>query len=154
MKHFLIALSALTLTACGFTPLYATGAGAGNISVEEIDGRAGYTLRKELMQRLAIGLPGIDEPASLSVTLDNELERLALQADEAAARTDFVARADYVLFLDGEPITGTVQATTSYQVPDSPFADIPAQTDAQNRAMSLLAARLVDDLRLKTSKRP
>ncbi|MEL6831035.1 MAG: hypothetical protein AAFO63_12965 [Pseudomonadota bacterium] len=153
MKQLFAALSLLMLTACGFTPLYAAGAGGGNIAVEEIDGRSGYTLRKELLQRLVIGLPGLNEPASLNVTLDSELDRLALQPDESAARTDFKSRADYVLFYEGEAITGSVEATTSYQVPEAPFADIPAQTDAQNRAMALLAARLVDDLRIKTANR-
>jgi len=122
--------------------------------VEEIDGRAGYTLRKDLMQRLAIGLPGVDEAGTLNVTLETEVRRLALRPDESAARTDYVARADYVLFLEGEAITGSVEATTSYQVPDSPFADIPAQTDAQERAMSLLSTRIVDDLQFKTRDLP
>ena len=153
MRQILAALSILALSACGFTPLYATGAGTGNISVEQIDGRAGYVLRKDLLQRLAIGLPGVDESASLNVTLETEIDRLALRPDESAARTDFVARAEYILFLEGEAVTGRVEATTSYQVPDEPFADIPAQTDAEERAMSLLAARIVDDLRFKTSDR-
>lgn len=154
MRHFLVAALSFFLAACGFTPLYATGSGAGDITVEEIDGRAGFALRKALLQRLAIGVPGIDEAAQLTVDLSTDFERLTLQPDESAARTDVTARAQYVLNMGDRVISGRVRSTTSYQAPDQPFADIPAQVDAEERAMTLLAQRIVDDLRLKAATMP
>ena len=151
MKTLLAACLALTLAACGFTPLYATGAGAGNINVEQIDGRAGHALRKALLQELAPGLPGLDGPATLTIDLNERLGRLALQPDEAATRTDIIVNADYVPAYNDTAIAGRSSAETSFLVPDAPFSDIAAQVDATDRAMLLLARRIADDLRIKTA---
>ena len=148
MRQFAIALLALTLTACGFTPLYANGGSAGNINIETIDGRAGHSLRKALLQELGPGLPGLEGPASLSIVLDDRIARLALQPDEAATRTDIIVSADYVLAYDGGAISGTSGAETSFLVPDAPFSDITSQIDATDRAMLVLARRIADDLRI------
>jgi len=149
MRQFVIALLALTLSACGFTPLYAGGAGDGNINIATIEGRAGHALRKALLQELAPGLPGLDAPADLNIILDERLGRLALQPDEAATRTDIIVSAEYVLSFEGNAISGTTAAETSFLVPDAPFSDIAAQIDATDRAMLLLARRIADDLRIK-----
>ena len=81
----LIALLAIALvTACGFRPVYATGANAnysGPISVEPIDGRSGYMLRQALQQELAIGLPGVTGSATLTVNLTENLTRLAFKRE-------------------------------------------------------------------------
>lgn len=149
MKQFAIALLALTLAACGFTPLYAGGAAGGNIQIDQIDGRAGQALRKALLMELAPGLPGLEAPASLNITLDESIGRLALQPDEAATRTDIIVSANYVLAFDGGAVSGNSAAETSFLVPDAPFSDIAAQVDATDRAMLVLARRIADDLRIK-----
>lgn len=148
MRQIVFAFLALTLTACGFTPLYAGGGAAGNINVETIEGRAGHALRKALLQELAPGLPGLDGPASLNIVLDESIGRLALQPDEAATRTDIIVSADYVLAFEGNALAGTSTAETSFLVPDAPFSDIAAQIDATDRAMLVLARRIADDLRI------
>ena len=158
MRQIIFALFALILVgplaACGFTPLYAGGAGgSGQISVDQIDGRAGQALRKALIQQLAAGLPGLDEPATLTIILDEKLRRLALQPDEAASRTDIIVEADYVLAIMDNAFAGSVEAETSFNVPNAPFADITAQIDASDRAMTLLARRIVDDLRITMANR-
>lgn len=151
MKQVLIALLALTLSACGFTPLYATGGGAGNIDIEQIDGRAGQALRKALLQELGPGLPGLDGQASLNVVLSESLSRLALRPDESATRTDVIVSADYVLYYDGNAISGRSAAESSFLVPDAPFSDITAQIDATDRAMLILARRIADYLRISVA---
>jgi len=151
MKQLAIALLALAVSACGFTPLYATGGSAGNIEIGTIEGRAGHSLRKALLQELAPGLPGIDDRAVLQIELSERLGRLALQPDEAATRTDIVVSADYVLAYGDTAISGRSAAETSFLVPDAPFSDIAAQIDATDRAMLLLARRIADDLRIKTA---
>ena len=153
MRQMLRALLALfmlaPLAACGFTPMYATGGGNGDVYIEQIDGRGGHALRKALMEQLAPGLPGLEGSATLSIELNERLNRLTFKPDEAASRTDAVAEAKYVLVLDGNAISGKIDAETTFNVPDAPFADIAAQTDASDRVMSLLARRIVDDLRIK-----
>lgn len=157
MRQIVYAFLAILLTgplaACGFTPLYADGAGgAGLVSIEKIEGRAGQTLRKNLVQQLAAGLPGLNGPADLTIVLDENLRYLALQPDQAATRTDIISEADYVLAMDGRAISGKVRAEATFNVPTGPFANISAQIDASDRAAALLASRIVDDLRLKLAQ--
>ena len=151
MKQIAIAFLALALSACGFTPLYAGGANSGNINIETIEGRAGHALRKALLQELAPGLPGVDGGATLTIQLTENIGRLALQPDEAATRADVIASASYVLAYSDTAISGNSTAETSFLVPDAPFSDIAAQTDATDRAMLVLARRIADDLRIKTA---
>ena len=151
MKQFAIALLALAISACGFTPLYANGVSAGNIEIGTIEGRAGHALRKALLQELAPGLPGVDGRGVLQIELDERIGRLALQPDEAATRTDIVVSADYVFAHGDTAISGRSSAETSFLVPDAPFSDIAAQIDATDRAMLILARRIADDLRIKTA---
>jgi LPS-assembly lipoprotein len=154
MKRFLIAL-ALALPACGFQPVYAPGASAsfasGNITVKEIPGRTGYMLRRALQQELAAGLPNLDTPATLEVRINEQLSRLAFKPDGAASRSSFTATAKYVLVGENISVSGQSDAETSFAVPDSPYGDISAQTNASDRVMRILAGRIVDDLRLQLS---
>ncbi len=153
MKQIITALFALTLTACGFQPMYAPQyAGDGDIVVEPIEGREGHELRQALMRRLAPGLPGVDKGAVLTIDLDQSILRLAFQPDQAASRTDVKAEARYVLATGDGAISGTIRAETSYNVPDAPFADLAAQTDATERVSNLLSRRIVDDMRIKLGR--
>ncbi|MEM6534732.1 MAG: LPS assembly lipoprotein LptE [Pseudomonadota bacterium] len=154
MKPALVAICLTGLAACGFQPMYAPQASGSNlITVAQIDEREGYFLRKALVERLAPGLPGLDSQANLVVNLDQRLSRLRFQPDEAASRTDVTAVANYVLHNPGEPVSGTVTASVSYDVPEEPFADISSQTDALERVMELLSRRIVDDMRLQLANR-
>lgn len=151
----LIAIFAIALVAaCGFQPVYSTGANAnhdGPIIVEPIEGRSGYMLRRALQQELAAGLPGITDAATLSVSLKEKLTRLAFKPDGAASRSSVVAQGRYVLSRDSGSITGRVETEVSFAVPDAPYGDIASQTGASDRAMRLLAKRIVDDIRLQLS---
>lgn len=153
VRAFLTLILLAPVAACGFTPLYAGGAG-GDIYIEQIDGRGGHALRKALIENLAAGLPGLEGASTMTVVLDEELTRLTFQPDEAATRTDARAVAEYVLVVDGNAYSGKISAETTFNVPDAPYADIAAQTDASNRVMSLLARRIVDDLRIKLHNQP
>ncbi len=150
MKQIAITLFALALAACGFQPVYAPQSlDSGSVIVEPIEGREGYELRKNLLQRLAPGLPGVESGGVLTIELKTDLARLAFQPDQAASRTDVRATADYVLTTGETAISGKIRAESSYNVPDAPFADISAQIDATDRVMTLLSRRIVDDMRIK-----
>ena len=152
MKRFLIAL-ALALPACGFQPVYAPGGSAsfasGNITVTEIPGRSGYMLRRALQQELATGLPNLSTTATLEVKVSDSLTRLQFKPDGAASRSSYTAGASYVLSGENISITGSSDAETSFSVPDQPYGDISAQTNASDRVMRVLAGKIVDDLRLQ-----
>ncbi len=155
MKHLLALALALAVAGCGFQPAYspASAAASGGISVPEIEGRSGHALRKALIEELATGLPGITE-ASLVVTLEEQLNRLAIRPDEAAARSDVIATGRYVLDTGDRALTGSTRTETSFNVPVSAFGDIAAQTAAADRAMGTLARRIVEDLRLQLARDP
>ena len=154
MKRFLIAL-ALVLPACGFQPVYAPGGSAsfasGNIMVKEIPGRSGYMLRRALQQELAAGLPNLSTTATLEVKVSDSLTRLQFKPDGAASRSSYNASASYVLAGENISVRGSSDAETSFSVPDQPYGDISAQTNASDRVMRVLAGRIVDDLRLQLS---
>ncbi len=155
MKQLLFASLFFCVSACGFQPVYAPqNLEAGPISIDPIEGREGHELRQKLIRRLSSGLPNVSDSAVLSIELDQRLRRLAFQPDQSASRTDVVATADYVLSAGPQTISGKISAETSYNVPDEPFADISAQVDATDRVTTLLAQKLLADMRLKLAEKP
>ncbi|MEM5515677.1 hypothetical protein WNY37_01875 [Henriciella sp. AS95] len=147
-----IALSAVT--ACGFRPLYGDAGFNGvvegqNITIGEIPGRSGYTLRRNLMQELSIGVPGLDEPAFLTVTFDEKLTRAALLADGGVSRSFFGATGRYVLETESGAISGSVNVEVPYAATATPYTDVSAQIDVSTRAMRELARQIADDLRIQ-----
>ena len=97
----LASASLLLLAGCGFTPVHAgasTYTPSSNITIPEIEGRAGHALRKAVVEKLAAGLPGVDT-ATLRITLTERLRRLPIRVDATAARTDINATGRYVCLL-------------------------------------------------------
>jgi LPS-assembly lipoprotein len=148
--------AALSLSACGFRPLYATGATPDGISayfnqvfVEPIPGRQGVHLRNQLMDALTpAGTPG-SAAYSLSIKLDDVKEGLAIQANTQITRYNYRLNALYELrdTVSGEVLDkGTARAIAAYNVaPDSQFATQTAERDAQERA----AREVGEDIRLR-----
>tara|TARA_R100001594_G_scaffold137171_1_gene180009 strand:+ start:178 stop:651 length:474 start_codon:yes stop_codon:yes gene_type:complete len=155
MKQLLALLAFALIAGCGFKPVYSTGGGAnytgGAISVDPIDGRSGYLLRRALQEELAIGLPNVADPATLTVDLTENLSRLAFQQDGAASRSNVTTSANYTLARESKSIHGSAVGEVSFAVPDSSFGDIAAQKSASERAVKLLAKNIVDDLRRQLS---
>ncbi len=149
----LLAVSGAALSGCGFQPVYAPVNGqladSGLIEISTIQGRPGHMLRQALMQELALGVPGLTEPVTLTVDLDDRLSRLAFQPDGAASRSSVLATGTYSLSGESVSVSGSVDVETGFLVPDSPFGDIAAQTSASDRAMRMLAKRIADDIRLQ-----
>lgn len=153
MKHLLPACLLLFASACGFQPVYAPVDGkyaqGGLIEVAAIDGRQGHMLRRALQQELAVGVPGLSEKVTLVVNLDSNLSRLALQPDGAASRSSILATGYYKIEGENTNVSGSSSVETGFLVPDSPYGDIAAQTNAGDRAMRVLAKQIADDIRLK-----
>ena len=153
-KLILASFAALMLAGCGFRPLYADAsfnqAGDGMIRVDEIDGRSGYLLRRELLKELAIGLPGLNGPANLKVTLEEELERITLLNDGSVSRSFLEGDAAFTLTTEGgQAFNGDAQVQIPISATQSPFGDVAAQTESSARGMRDLARKIVDDLRLQ-----
>lgn len=154
LASFCILVGASLLSACGFSPLYAEHSdSAGKISVAQIDGRGGHALRSELVPQLAAGLPGLDGPATLTVTLKESIGRLSLARDGSTTRSDSRVTARYVLAFADDAISGRVKVSSSFQASGSAYSDITDQANSSERAMLLVSRQLIDDMRLKLANR-
>ena len=150
----LFALSTLPLAACSFSPVYGGGQGAafanaGPIAINEIravatagaaSGRTGHFLRQELVRSVGQGVPGFST-GTLDVALQHGIERLAFAPDQAASRSDYIGNATWTLRGSNGAIlgTGSVQERASFNFADAAYADLAAQTAAQERLATLLA---------------
>tara|TARA_B100000949_G_scaffold202303_1_gene190762 strand:+ start:693 stop:1208 length:516 start_codon:yes stop_codon:yes gene_type:complete len=141
------------LPACGFQPLYAgsdfSGVNSSGIQIAEIPGRSGYMLRRELMRELSVGLPNLEEPAQLTISLSESYPRIALFPDGGVSRSYYDGRANYVLATGDSTLNGSAGVQVPFAAAPSPFADVAAQTQSAKQGMQLLARRIVADLRIQ-----
>lgn len=157
IRLIFLAAAMSALSACGFRPLYG-GAGFNgvvegqNITVDEIPGRSGYLLRRNLIESLATGLPGLDKPAVLTVTIDESLSRAALQADGGVSRSFLNASGRYVFQTSTGTVSGDAEVQIPYAATSTPYTDVSAQIDASERAMSELARRIADNLKIQVQQ--
>ena len=146
------ALMGLTLTACGFRPLYASGpdgVGPGDamagIFVESIPERVGYQLRNHLLDRL--GARGRSDGATYHLKISLREQRLgaAIRPNASITRYNYtlLARYDLMRADDSAAVkSGNVSALAAYNVATSPYATVVAEQDASNRAAGDIAERL------------
>ena len=142
------------LGGCGFEPLYARrddAAAAGelaSIKVARIDDRAGQHLRNLLLDRLNPGGAPNKGQYTLTVTMGESRQDLAIRRDETATRANLLISASYELY---EVATGralfraTSTVTTSFNIVRSDFATISAENDARRRG----AREISDDIRTR-----
>lgn len=157
IRALILGLALAPLSACGFSPVYGTGPAAANsgpISIPEIPGRTGHFLRQELARTLGRGVPGVVGSAQLEVTLNQSIERLAFAPDQAASRSDYVGAASWRLRgANGLLLaSGGVTERASFNFANSPYADLAAQTAAQERLASLLARSIREQVLIEAGK--
>ena len=166
IKAALLGLALLPLTACGFTPVYggqgASYATSGPIQISEIratssegaaSGRTGHFLRQELVRAVGQGVPGFTS-GTLDVDLRQSIERLAFAPDQAASRSDYVGTAVWTLRAASGAVlgTGSVKERASFNFANAAYADMAAQTGAQERLATLLARSIRSDLIMAAGK--
>lgn len=147
----LIALLAFAGAGCGFRPLYGAPDDGGvaarlsQISVAPIAERRGQLLRIELENRLYAGDQAGAKHYRLEVTTTESKTSLAVRRDATATRANLTVVASYRLFPDGEHeplLSGSARSVNSYNILDSEFATLAAETDATRRAARDLAAEI------------
>ncbi len=146
----LLALSAISVSGCGFTPVYGTNVNApqGSIQIEQIEGSAGHVMRRELLMALKPGLPGV-ENGRLSIVLDELEKNFSFRQERDDIRTSITTVAKYKFYYDDQQIQGIVEGFSSYFTPDTPFGNISSRKEASNRAAMDAAQKLVSELQLK-----
>lgn len=147
--------TSLTLTGCGFKPLYGTESTAAGMTqyfeqvyVEPIPGRTGVVLRNQLMD--AFTPAGTPKGAAfrLIVKLSDKREGLAIQENTTITRFNYTLIADFELRdaqKDEVIHKGQTRTIAAYNVVDSQFATLTAQRDADERA----TREVGEDIRLR-----
>jgi LPS-assembly lipoprotein len=156
LRLFVLCGCALTLSGCGFHPLYGTigsdkGAQAifSSIYVEPVDQeRTGYELRNQLIDLLRAA----DRPAAaayrLKVSVTETREGVALQNDGTITRYDIAFKANYELTdAKAKSVMKGVETTLeSFDVANSPYASLTAQEDSERNAAEDIAEHIRIDL--------
>lgn len=146
----LLALPALTLAGCGFSPVYGTG-GAGaelleRVRVADPSDRNGFYLVERIEERL-----GRTRTPLYRMTYDIETESngLAYTTDNSITRYNIDGRVRYTLTDEtGRVIltSGTVRNFVSYSASGTTISTLSAEEDAYERLMRLLADQIVIEL--------
>lgn len=155
-RVLLIGLAALTLSACGFTPLYGVQGLAPTLAAIEVvapQGRSGFLLREKLDD--AFGRGAAAPTYRLTMTLAENRYPRGVRVDNVANRYELVLVVNYTLTaVNGGPVkTGRIQSSVTYDAADQPYASIAAEQDGQERAAAEAARQIQLDLAAWLAKR-
>lgn len=144
------------LASCGLQPLYSGGSQGvvattlGSVSVEPIEGKAGWLTRNALNDRL--GASGSNTPRyRLVVALDDQIEGFGVRADDTVTRERRTLRARYQL-IDNTTGATLVDATAGsdagIDVVSSEYATIAGENSALENLSGRVAEQIVTRLSL------
>ena len=143
----LVAIAALALSACGFTPLYATPGVTPSLSHIEVvapHGRTAFLLSQSLDDAFARDRSAA--PAyRLNITLSERTFPRGLTINNVAERYESQLRVTYSLvdLATGKTIkTDVVPVEATYASTSQPYAGVAAQQDAEQRAADEAAQRI------------
>jgi len=162
-KKLLSLVLAVTLSACGFHPLYAPGgaqeAALQAIYVPIIPDRTGQLLRQALQQRLEGDDSAVAKRYELSISYFKTTANLDVQADNSTTRARDVGTAVWRLHPAGNAsdtlTSGTVRSVDGYNIIDEQFFYMDLSEEAaQHRIADALADQIVTGLALYFHKHP
>jgi LPS-assembly lipoprotein len=142
-----VAVLALGLTGCGFTPLYGPQTVTQNLSAIEVvapPGRAGYLLREKLDDAFARDVNVLPSHRLIYAVGEQRYAR-GVRVDNVANRYELKLTASWQLMdsKTGKQVkAGVTSAAVTYDSADQPYASIAAQQDSQERAATELARRI------------
>jgi LPS-assembly lipoprotein len=146
-----VALTLLALSACGFTPLYATPGvtpSMASIQVNAPKGRTGFLLGEQLNDALATDRTAPSRYRLDLVVHEHRYNR-GLTIDNVARRYENHVLITYSLIdlISGKVVkSGSEPIEITYAATDQPYAGIAAQQDAEERAAAEAAQRIRLDL--------
>ena len=142
-----LAATALGLSACGFTPLYATPGVSTQLTAVQVvtpPGRTGQLIREHLDDALARN-KGVTPRYKMELVLSETRYPRGVRVDNVATRYEYVLTANYTVTAlpSGTPVkVGTTRVEVTYDSADQPYASISAQQDAQDRAAAEAARKI------------
>lgn len=144
MRFFLTLALCLSLTACGFTPMYGSRgvtssdsvvASLAQVDIRPIAERRGMVLRQQLTEKLRpSGVSG--SRYDLQVRLAAQTQELGVRKDSTTSRANLILTANYTLW-DGTTRLSRdrVRTVVSYNILDDQYATIASERDAESRAL-------------------
>ena len=149
----IFALLALTsLTACGFRPLYAednggdsTAADMAQVKISMMENRIGQLTHNVLVETLTPRGQTSRPEYVLDISLSESTRRLGFTKDNQATIADYILRANYRLsrISDSKILrTGKLQTRTTFNIVDSDFASLEAESAARSDAARNLARQI------------
>lgn len=148
-------LPLLTLSACGWHPLYGSAAYGGarealaNVHIAPIADRTGQNLYNELRDRMNPEGQPADPQYDLVIGLREDLQQLLIQPDQTATRVNLTIYANYALYQrGGDParplLKGQARVATTYDLLTNQFASVTSEADARRRGAVSLANDIAD----------
>ncbi len=158
ITYTFLGLMALSLSACGFTPVHKQASrfsvqSYSNVKITSLDGKnpddkeAGFHIRQSIIDRIGQG-SGVH---ILEIDPRLNQRRLGIRGDDVASRFEIQLRAEYKLIdsKTGDILdSGQLTSVSSFGSPLDPFGRVSAEENAAQR----LAADIADDLVLVLSK--
>lgn len=151
-------LAPVALAACGFSPAYGPGGGAGRLMqtvwVQDPADKNAFDLVERLEERL--GRPE-DIRYDLAYTIKTETVGVGITTDSKTTRYNLKGVVDYALTerATGARVTGgRVQSFTAYSATGSTVAQLAAEEDAALRLMRILADQIVARLMAVSASLP
>jgi LPS-assembly lipoprotein len=157
MRIIAASLFVLTLSACGFKPIYATPDGAvapvnREVAVARVSAPEEVHLYvvDALRERIVLA-QGQTPKYNLHVRATEDAQRLAVQIDATVTRYNYRLRGSYQLvnLETGERIGGSARAVTSYNIVSSQYSTLYAENTAREKAARLLAENIERDIILR-----
>ena len=153
----IIAVLALTgLTACGFRPLYAedkggdsTAADMARVKISMMEDRIGQITRNVLVETLTPKGQTLRPEYKLDIGLSEATSELGFTKANEATIADYILSANYKLsrISDSKILrTGSLRARTTYNLVDSDFASLEAESVARSDAARNLARQLANQV--------
>ena len=147
-----VACLAMSLSGCGFEPLYADRSGdsgvvghMATVRVAPISDRPGQILRNELVDRLNPGGEPADPRYLLEVTITVARQKLGIRRDETATRANMRFSAAFRLRESGSGAivySSRAGAVSSYNIVASEYGTIVSERAARRRGLVLVAERI------------
>lgn len=151
LSRAVLLLFILAAAGCGFRPLYDsapggdTAAALAQIMVPPIAERSGQLLRIELQNRFSRGGRVPEKRFTLRVTISESTGSVAVRRDATATRANLTINASYKLVRHSDNLvllSGSARSVNSYNILESDFATLAAETDAKRRAARDLATEI------------
>jgi LPS-assembly lipoprotein len=142
-----LAVLPVSMTACGFAPMYAqTGltANLSQVAVETPQTRTGYFLGQQLRNGLASDT-NKTPLYTLTIALDERHYQVGYRVDDTSTRSELTSSVVYTL-TDNRTrqavLKDSFTETVTYSTSSSPFTGIVSQQDAQERLATSAAQKI------------